>query len=216
MFRHFHTMLPQNPDTFSMYQRVRVLRTNHHSADSGGKQGIGTRRLFSVVAARLQCDINGCPFGRFGTMCQRIPLRMQLSVPFVISFPDNFFIFYDHGSHQRIRGYPSRSLFRQFECSPHISFICHKFLHTTKSPGQFLLRASFGCVLLLGLLLENKKALEMNSRANIPISITAVYGLLCFYRLSSFIQTVLSASELHRIMPCGSWAVPPVGNCTLP
>jgi len=33
---------------------------------------------------------------------------------------------------------------------------------------------------------------------------------------SSFIQTVLSASEFHRIMPCGSWAVPPVGNCTLP
>ena len=31
---------------------------------------------------------------------------------------------------------------------------------------------------------------------------------------SSFIQTVLSASEFHRIMPCGSWAVPPVGNCT--
>jgi len=41
--------------------------------------------------------------------------------------------------------------------------------------------------------------------------------------LSSFIQTVLSASEFwhtrpdrsdmsHRIMPCGSWAVPPVGN----
>ena len=34
--------------------------------------------------------------------------------------------------------------------------------------------------------------------------------------LSSFIQTVLSASELHRIMPYGSWALPPVGNCTLP
>ena len=33
---------------------------------------------------------------------------------------------------------------------------------------------------------------------------------------SSFIQTVLSASEFHRIMPYGSWAVPPVGNCTLP
>lgn len=33
---------------------------------------------------------------------------------------------------------------------------------------------------------------------------------------SSFIQTVLSASEFHRIMPCGSWALPPVGNCTLP
>ena len=34
--------------------------------------------------------------------------------------------------------------------------------------------------------------------------------------VSSFIQTVLSASEFHRIMPYGSWAVPPVGNCTLP
>jgi len=34
--------------------------------------------------------------------------------------------------------------------------------------------------------------------------------------LSSFIQTILSASELHRIMPFGSWALPPVGNHTLP
>ena len=34
--------------------------------------------------------------------------------------------------------------------------------------------------------------------------------------LSSFIQTILSASESHRIMPCGSWAIPPVGNRTLP
>ena len=33
---------------------------------------------------------------------------------------------------------------------------------------------------------------------------------------SSFIQTILSASEFHRIMPCGSWALPPVGTCTLP
>ena len=33
---------------------------------------------------------------------------------------------------------------------------------------------------------------------------------------SSFIQTILSASESHRIMPCGSWAIPPVGNRTLP
>ena len=33
---------------------------------------------------------------------------------------------------------------------------------------------------------------------------------------SSFIQTILSASELHRIMPYGSRAVPPVGNHTLP
>lgn len=28
--------------------------------------------------------------------------------------------------------------------------------------------------------------------------------------LSSFIQTILSALELHQIMPFGSWAVPPV------
>ena len=89
MFGHFHTMLPQNPDAFSMYQRVWILRPNHHPADSGGKQGIGTRRLFSVVAARLQCDINGCPFGRFGTMCQRIPLRVGFAVPLMPALSDD-------------------------------------------------------------------------------------------------------------------------------
>ena len=35
-------------------------------------------------------------------------------------------------------------------------------------------------------------------------------------QINYFIQTVLSASEFHRIMPYGSWAVPPVGNRTLP
>jgi hypothetical protein len=34
--------------------------------------------------------------------------------------------------------------------------------------------------------------------------------------LSSLIQTLLSALEFHQIMPFGSWALPPVGNCTLP
>jgi hypothetical protein len=33
---------------------------------------------------------------------------------------------------------------------------------------------------------------------------------------SSSIQTLLSASEFHRIMPYGSRALPPVGNFTLP
>ena len=33
---------------------------------------------------------------------------------------------------------------------------------------------------------------------------------------SSFIQTLLSALESHQIIPFGSWALPPVGTCTLP
>ena len=33
---------------------------------------------------------------------------------------------------------------------------------------------------------------------------------------SSFIQTILSAPESHRIMPLGPRALPPVGNRTLP
>ena len=40
---------------------------------------------------------------------------------------------------------------------------------------------------------------------------------LCwFHPKSSSIQTILSASEFHRVMPCGSWAIPPVGTFTLP
>ena len=50
--------------------------------------------------------------------------------------------------------------------------------------------------------IENKKLEYRDSRA--------------FILSSSLIQTILSASELHRIMPCGSRAVPPVGNYTLP
>jgi hypothetical protein len=39
---------------------------------------------------------------------------------------------------------------------------------------------------------------------------------LLFLIFSSFIQTLLSALEFHQIMPLGSWALPPVGNLTLP
>ena len=39
--------------------------------------------------------------------------------------------------------------------------------------------------------------------------------MICM-RESSFLQTILSVPESHRIMPHGSRTVPPVGNCTLP
>jgi hypothetical protein len=42
------------------------------------------------------------------------------------------------------------------------------------------------------------------------------YGQHAQLIVSSSIQTILSAPESHRIMPYGSRAVPPVGNCTLP
>ena len=49
-----------------------------------------------------------------------------------------------------------------------------------------------------------------------PNPLVAGKGIVILRLVSSFIQTVLSASEFHRIMPYGSWAVPPVGNRTLP
>ena len=49
----------------------------------------------------------------------------------------------------------------------------------------------------------------IHSRAN------QLHSFRCVKRFS-FIQTVLSASESHRIIPCGSWAIPPVENFTPP
>ena len=63
-------------------------------------------------------------------------------------------------------------------------------------------------------LLRNKKTPERtHSRAVIQHARADAAPLRI---LPSFIQTILSASESHRIMPCGSWAIPPVGTCTLP
>ena len=56
----------------------------------------------------------------------------------------------------------------------------------------------------------------LNSALNEIICKNRYLSNLSFTAISSFIQTVLSASESHRIMPYGSWAIPPVGNCTLP
>ena len=53
---------------------------------------------------------------------------------------------------------------------------------------------------------------------NILEQLTIVVKTFPFFHIlfSSFIQTILSASEFHRIIPYGSWALPPVGIFTLP
>jgi hypothetical protein len=58
--------------------------------------------------------------------------------------------------------------------------------------------------------LKSKSKKSLNYKNNSGIEIPTL--LL----LSSLIQTLLSALEFHQIMPFGSWALPPVGNCTLP
>ena len=83
---------------------------------------------------------------------------MWLSVVFVISLSDNFSIFYNHSTYQRIRGYLSFSFLCQCYCSAHVIFICHFFSFFIsdmaspyhKSPKQ-MLRASFYRVLLPGI-----------------------------------------------------------------
>jgi hypothetical protein len=59
-------------------------------------------------------------------------------------------------------------------------------------------------------ILKSKSKKSLNYKNNSGIEIPTL--LL----LSSLIQTLLSALEFHQIMPFGSWALPPVGNCTLP
>lgn len=53
---------------------------------------------------------------------------------------------------------------------------------------------------------------------NILEQLTIVVKTFPFFHIlfSSFIQTILSASEFHRIIPYGSWALPPVEIFTLP
>ena len=97
-----YAVCAQDCNSFSGHQRIRVSRTHDHPANARVQNRIHTRRLLSVMEARLQCDIQGRSMRIFGAGCQRIALRMSVAVSLVPALSDDPALFYDHGTHHRV------------------------------------------------------------------------------------------------------------------
>ena len=210
IFGHIYAVCAQDCNSFSGYQRIRVSGTHDHPVNARVQNRIHAGRLLSVMAARLQCHIQGRSLRIFGAGCQRIALRMSLTVSLVPALSDDPALFYDHGTHHRVGRRPSATLFCKLQSQTHILFVVHRVASKRKSPEQ---KRSGQAEKTQGTLVQKRKLQNANASQSSLHKHRTVQALRL---VSSFIQTVLSASEFHRIMPYGSWAVPPVGNHTLP
>ena len=151
------------------------------------------------MAARLQRHIKCCSLGAFCQGCDCVPFCMKLTTFFVIPFPDNTSILYDHGTNHRVWICPSTSFFCQFNCTAHVKFICH-FFSFLISPGK----APEKCTLLnISGMLPDKSLFKKCALAyrKSPDRFSYLSGLsfsvISLYALSYFSEIPFS----HRIRP---------------
>ena len=96
------------------------------------------------MGTRLQSNIDCSSFSFFAGIFQCINFCMGTSKKLVISFSNYFSIFHHNSSNHWIRIYCTCTLFRQFNCHPHIFFI-NIFFHLIflSSIQYFLSNQSF-------------------------------------------------------------------------
>lgn len=99
---HLDAVLPQKFKSFARHQRVWVIGAHHHAGNARVQNGLGAGRLAALMTAGLQCDIEGCSGGRTGTVFQRLPLRVEFSVPGVPPLSDDLSILHQNSSHHGI------------------------------------------------------------------------------------------------------------------
>jgi hypothetical protein len=136
IFGHIYAVCAQDCNSFSGYQRIRVSGTHDHPVNARVQNRIHAGRLLSVMAARLQCHIHGRSLRIFGAGCQRIALRMSLTVFLVPALSDDPALFYDHGTHHRVGRCPPAALFCKLQSQTHIVFVVHRVASKRKSPEQ--------------------------------------------------------------------------------
>jgi hypothetical protein len=167
------------------------------------------------VAAGLQSDVHRRPGGRLGAGGQGVSLGVRFAETLVIPLADDLPVLHDHRTHHGVGADESGALFRQGKGELHIVLIVHV---SPPNINKNALNRSLGqerkIYARAAAASKCKKALKCHAFQSSLHAKRAAGATR--RRFSSFIQTVLSALEFHQIMPCGSWALPPVGDFTLP
>ena len=198
--------------------RVRIGRADNDAADAGFQYRFGARTGPPGVRAGFQRHVNCRAVCFDAGVSESYPLRMGTAGLFMPALTDDAAVVYDDGSDHRIGRSCEASVFCKTQRKPHCPFICSLFVSHClpfQSNRPFSVWEQKSPAGKRG---KKEKCSEMQC---IPEQDRRFYPRNIFVSRadiasSSFIQTVLSASESHRIMPCGSWALPPVGNFTLP
>ena len=123
MFLYLYTMLPENFQPPACHQGIGISCSHYYFPDTGLQDSLCAGRLFSIMAAGFQSYIHDPVFWRLAAVSQSVSLRMELTILFMPSFPDDPAVFYDDSSHHRIGRNPAFSFLCQFQGSSHKFFI---------------------------------------------------------------------------------------------
>ena len=171
------------------------------------QNGFGAGRGAPVMAAGFKGDIHGCACRTFGAVGQCVSFGVRLAAAGVPTLADDAALFDEHCADHRIGADVACAALCKRKRPPHIKCIVHvefTSLIIKKSSVEKILTEQTKTVLKCAAFQDRKRQRNPGKR-----------GKACH---SSFIQTILSASEFHRIgaLSKRSRAVPPVGNYTLP
>ena len=162
------------------------------------------------MAAGLQRHVQNRPLGGFRAVLQGVALGVEGAAPGMPALADDPALLDDDGAHHRVGGRPALAPLCQLQGQTHIVAVLHGPPPSNKKCLERMVQGTTGPRKHPA---HGKKKLR---NATIPEQIHAHRRDNSCGTRSSFIPTVRSASEFHRIMPYGSWAIPPVGNCAPP
>jgi hypothetical protein len=106
-------------------QGIRVVRAYHDAGNARRENGLGTRRLASMVAAGFQSDVHRGPRRRFAAVRESVPFGVQVPAAAVIALPDDASVFDDYRAYHGVGTGPAEPLFGQGEGQTHIVDIVH-------------------------------------------------------------------------------------------
>ncbi len=112
---YLHAGRAQAPETAPVDLRVGIADGADDARDARREQGVGARRLATVVAARLERDVGRGPDDRLAAGVQRVALCVRLAAPDVPSLAQDASVAGDHAADERIRARAPASPLGQVE-----------------------------------------------------------------------------------------------------
>jgi hypothetical protein len=96
----------------------RIVGGDHHSADPGGEDRLGARRLAAVVGAGLEGDVHrraGGVVAALAAVGERRHLGVDAAELGVKPFPEDLALAADHGADERVRAHPAAPAIGQLQ-----------------------------------------------------------------------------------------------------